>query len=128
MSYGSVADVKLRLGIDGTSYDTEIASMLTAADAYIDEKLSLYTSVPLTSAPTIIKTASNDLAASYFRANHVEVVGKEDIKRDLFHERAMEALDLYIDINYVKKSYKSSPSFDRLSTKEVYLTASEDDD
>jgi len=74
MPYSTKSDVKKRLvtsgeGIDpsDTTYDVELDDLIEEADAYIDNKLKNYTTVPLSTVPTIVKKISANLAAGLFR-------------------------------------------------------------
>ena len=98
MAYGSDTKVKERLQIDSATYDTEIATCLTEADAWIDETIDQYTDVPITgTAPAAIVAISNDMAAGIFCQNHR---GEFEKMLGTFDGRARENLEVYIRNNY----------------------------
>ena len=98
--YGTLANVKLRLNLDGTTYDTHIEEMQEYACDYIDQKLGPYTTVPLTTVPDIINRIADDLTAAFFRQDQAEVMDFKDDKVLFFEKRAKEALQEYIEYNY----------------------------
>lgn len=97
LSYSALSDVKSRLKIDqsDTSYDTELAGCIEEADAWIDDKLQNYTTVPLSSVPTAIKHISADKAADIYKTR-----GDPEILETKFGARAKEKLQRYIDETY----------------------------
>lgn len=68
MGYSTVADVKIIFGITETTWDNEISGCINNADTLINNKLSMFTSVPLENPiPPMICIASKYLAAALFR-------------------------------------------------------------
>ena len=68
-SYCSIEDIKRRLNIEETEtdYDSEITDCRKEAQAWIDNKLGTYTTVPLTVIPAMITFACADLATAVYK-------------------------------------------------------------
>ena len=98
MSYGTKKGVRIRIGLreDDTSKDEEIVECLAYADGRIDAAFDRVDATVPETTPTLIADASEDFAAYYFfRAN-------EPTKATIFKQDAIEALDAYIEANYMK--------------------------
>jgi len=97
-NYGTTAKVKERLHIDTTDFDTEIATCLTSAEAWVDIELGQYTTLPLTGTiPQLIVDTSNDFAAAIFCENHIQ---EYESRIGVFRNRAQETLARYIHFTY----------------------------
>jgi len=96
MAYSTVAEVKAILGITEATWDTEISGCITDADARINNKLSVYTSVPLDPVPQVINVASKNLAASLFRERRDPVGAKA------FEETGIVYLQEYIESHFYR--------------------------
>lgn len=99
MPYGSKTRVKLMLHISAltTAWDDEIDEMLDDADNHIDNEIGQYVTVPLTTVPSMIIMAANDIAAGFFCENNLEQYGE---RIPIFVTRGEKRLK-----DYIRKQY-----------------------
>ena len=96
MAYSKRNQVKEILHIDlaETKYDAELVGCIGDADAWIDDELKIYTSVPLSTVPAIIVYVSKYRAAALFKEK--EETEKAYALYQRFHARASQSLEKYI--------------------------------
>ena len=103
--YCSVAQVKVVLLIDSDdeTYDTEIENIITAQQAIIDNKLTNYTTVPLTSVPQIVEDVCIELSRLKYRFPKAPDMDSLNVLRALRKE-ALKDLQDYIDVTYLSEA------------------------
>jgi len=90
--------VKEVIHLAGTAKDTELTNCIVDADKWIDNELKEYTTVPLTSTPTMVNVASKYKAAALFRER--EETEQEITEWQRFERRAEATLRRYIEKTY----------------------------
>jgi len=98
MTYGTLANVKQRLNLDGNE-DNRVTRAITQADALIDQELKPYTTVPLNPAPQTIKDIAEDWAAGIVY-DEVTNSTSQNPPPNVFTQRAKEMLCRYVAVNY----------------------------
>ena len=98
MVYGTLADVKQRLGITTNTHDTQLGDNQTDAYAYINNQLDPFVTTPI-SAPQIIIEAENSIAAGFFIEERYKRTNAEPQKSTI-RIRGEEKVQQYIDATY----------------------------
>lgn len=102
MAYCTNADVKQRLNITETTWDTEIDDIIEEADSVIDLKISSKGgTVPVSTVPIWLKHASANYAAYLYQARR-----KAPEQRNELLATAERELDLRINQHYAPPSIR----------------------
>jgi len=102
MAYGSTAGVKdwLRIPTSDTAADSEIDTIRSIVSNFMDEYLRLYTTVPISSPPSIIDDICNMWSAGIYAAR-----GRDD-GRHAWVDQAREMFMQYLAGRYGAKEHK----------------------
>jgi len=101
--YCTTAQVKTALDISESDWDTEIAAIITKESAVIDNRLSVYTSTPLTSTPQLIQDICIELCRCEFRFRRAPDTDALNVLRALKKETLNDLQD-YITTNYLSEA------------------------
>jgi hypothetical protein len=102
--------IKQKTKIAVASFDTPLESSLREAYNYMNQVLSRYTTVPLTTSTTLAEIEANIAAGMWMEENTLPVEG-ERVKKHILRERGEEQLEEYIASNYGPETTKRAGRF-----------------
>ena len=103
--YCSTDQIKVVLLIDSDDedYDTELENILTTQEAVIDNELTNYTTVPLTTIPQMVEDCCIELCRLQYRYRRAPDMDSLNVLRALRKE-ALKDLRRYIEITYLSEA------------------------
>jgi hypothetical protein len=120
MVYGTIADVKQRVGVTTATHDTQITDNLTDANSYVDTELTPFVTVPLSVPPQIVIEAENSIAAGMFIEERWGAT-RGSAKKSELRIRGEEKLQGYIDATYKPgKVARSTSGFAVMSSSDSW--------
>ena len=107
-TYSTDAMVKYRINITHANFDAQIDAMRVYAYNWINTNLYGHETVPIVSAPQIIKEVEADYAGALMYEDKFEQTDEIRKRASWLRERAQENLDLYIRKYHIDPAKKRS--------------------